>query len=214
MSVALRNKGSKKHFRCVVCGLGFSSDYDDLLKAYPVYHKPDEKSPDCEHNFFSSLLRLYVHIHDRGQSITTNALINEAKWIEPVQYRKEMVGWCVNVGYFTVDGFNRLMVPEGITNTCENLFSDDVLEDPMKRREAVEMLIAALEFLKKKVMLQKEGQFETPNFVETEVPPKMVMMDPETRLSQEKQSSRGMFTADSLSNRMGRTSNLRVAKAR
>ncbi|MDP8243036.1 MAG: hypothetical protein P9L94_03065 [Candidatus Hinthialibacter antarcticus] len=213
MSVALRNKGAKKHFRCVVCGSGFSSEYDDLLKAYPVYHSPDEKAPDCEHNFFSSLLRLYLFIHKNSQSVTSNTLVNDAKWVEPVQYRKELIGWCINVGYFTMDDFNRLMVPTEISATCENLFCDEILSDPEKRREAVEMLIAALEFLKKKVLLQQRDEI---NLQDAEEPTKKpVMMEPQKRPGENKQAARGMFTADSLTNRLGgRSSNLRVAKAR
>lgn len=215
MSVALRNKGSKKHFRCVVCGMGFSSEYDDILKAYPVFHHPDEKSPDCEHNFFSGLLRLYTFIHEKSQSVTSHALVNDVKWVEPVQYRKDMIGWCVNVGYFTMDSFSRLMVPTEISTTCENLFSDEILNDPEKRREAVEMLIAALEFLKKKVLLQKQEEANLKSLSSTEEKQeKNAPLEPEQQ-QVFKQASRGMFTADSLTSRIGgRASNLRVAKAR
>lgn len=215
MSVALRTKGAKKHFRCVVCGMGFSSDYDDALKAYPVYHNPDEKTPDCEHNFFSGLLRLYTYIHGKSQSVTTNSLVNDAKWVEPVQYRKEMISWCVSVGYFTMDSFNRLMVPEEILKTCENLFCDEILNDPEKRREAVEMLIAALEFLKKKVLLQNKENAALHSLNSTEEKEvKKTLEEPEPQEAF-KQPARGMFTADSLSSRLGgRGASLRVAKAR
>ena len=75
------------------------------------------------------------------------------------------------------------------------------------------MLIAALEFLKKKVLLQ---QTDAPNLLDGEEPEKKPeMMEPQLRPAVNKQPSRGMFTADSLSSRLGgRSSNLRVAKAR
>lgn len=220
MSVALRTKGSKKHFRCVICGLGFTSTYDETLKAYPVYHPAEPKHPDCEHNFFSTLLRIYTYIHQKGASVTTNSIVSDMRWIEPVQYRKDLIGWCINVSYFSVDSFNRLSVPDSVVNTCGDMFESDELEDPETRANAVDMLIAALRCLQKKLMDEARPDAESLELLNNirqmarQEPSRPVDL-PKPIGVDEDSPKRGMFTADStLADRLGSRGSSRFAKAR
>ncbi|MBI1390342.1 MAG: hypothetical protein GC154_18030 [bacterium] len=158
MSVALRTKGAKRHVRCAVCGIGFAAEYDELLKAYPVFHLNEDGKERCEDYFFSSLLRVYRFIHNKEVSVTMSALLNDLKWIEPIQMRKELISWCLSVGYLNVDNFNRFLVPPSIATTCEEIFASDNLDDPTAWQAAVEMLMAALRCLNQSLVPAPKGK--------------------------------------------------------
>ncbi|MBI1390076.1 MAG: hypothetical protein GC154_16665 [bacterium] len=140
-------KHQKRSMRCVVCGHGFSCALDPMLDAYPVYHPSGAEKSMCERDFFDTLLRVYQHIHLKGEGLSLSILITQFDWLGLIQHRRDMLLWCLQRGFLTLDNLKRCEVPPPVREACHNLFEHGALEDPSFRREAVEILATALKCL-------------------------------------------------------------------
>ncbi len=142
-------KKQKKHTRCAVCGRDFSAEYDETLKAFPIYHSdtPKKMNEPCENRFYKALLRVYMYLHEVQNSVPISKLVNDFEWLGLVLMKKEMIFWCMDRGYLYVDNLMRVDLPTQVGETCKNIFESTQLNDPHSVEKAVEMLKAALQCL-------------------------------------------------------------------
>ncbi len=142
-------KPQKKHVRCVVCGRDFNSEYDETLKAYPIYHsiRPKKMNEPCEDRFFKALLRIYLYLHELDNSVPISKLVKEFEWLGLVLMKKEMLKWCLDRGYLYVDNLMRIEIPAQVVDTCSEIFDTSNLNDPENIECAVEVIKAALKCL-------------------------------------------------------------------
>ncbi len=141
-------KTQRRHIRCVMCGHGLTSKYEPDIDAFPTYHTAKTGRPFCEVDFYSTLVRIYLHIHHQGKSISISTLINEVDWVEPIQMKKEMITWCLGRGYLAVDSLKRIEVPPPVAEACLEMFESRQLQSFDGRVHAVEILSAALKCVK------------------------------------------------------------------
>ncbi len=139
-------KSQKHHIRCAVCGKSCVSVYDEDLKAFPIYHTQQASGLNykCEDRFYEALLRIYTFLHKQNQSMSMNDLVNRFQWLDLVIMRKEMLAWCMNRGFLTVDGLKRVEIPSSVENNLSNLFESTNLDDPDNVEVAVEIVKGAL----------------------------------------------------------------------
>lgn len=141
-------KTQRRHVRCVMCGHGLTSEYETQIDAFPIYHTAKTGRPFCEVDFYSTLVRIYLHIHHQGSSISISALIHDLDWVEPIQLKKEMVTWCLGRGYLAMDSLKRIEVPPPVAEACLEMFEMRQLQSFDGRAHAVEILSAALKCVK------------------------------------------------------------------
>ena len=147
MSITDFNKTQRKHLRCVSCGKTFGSVFDEKISAYPVFH-PSGIDPGCELNVFEELLRIYRFIREKEKSISMKQILKEFPWLGKIVMKKEMVHWCLRLGYLSVDNFGRIDIPAPIKNACMETFAEANLDDPENKEAAINVLQAALSCFK------------------------------------------------------------------
>ncbi len=161
------------HYRCVVCGKSFGARYDENLGNFPVYHplSPEENLYEsCEHRFFKTILRIYMHLHKLHSSVTMNSLLNEFDWLGHILMKKELISWSLKQGYFTLDNLSRIKIPEEIEDSCKDIFTKGNLKDPKFMEEAIDMLKAAFVcFQKELVNTEKSKTIVDSHVVDPEI---------------------------------------------
>lgn len=143
MKYADFQKSQKRHHRCVACGKTFSTLFDEKLNTFPIFH-PASVDPLCEMEVFGELLRIYMYIQEKDGSISMKQVITEFPWLGKIMMKKEMVHWCLQLGYLTVDSLGRIEVPGPVRETCLATFESMNLNDPEVREAAIHALQAAL----------------------------------------------------------------------
>lgn len=183
-------KSQRRHACCVMCGHGFTTEYEPQVDAFPVYHTAKTGKPFCEVDFFSTLIRIYLHIHHEGKSIAISALVHDMDWVEPIQLKKEMITWCLGRGYLAMDSLKRIEVPPPVAEACLEMFETRQLQSFDGRAHAVEILSAALKCTKAelKPVAQEDMPFkyDTPDFGRIDATP----------LHDEEDEDPGMHTTD------------------
>jgi len=135
-------ESQKRFLRCSVCGKDFSSEYDEELKAFPLYHPALEnpKKNPCEDRFYRALLLIYIYLHRHPISVPMSKLVQEINWQGLILMKKEMLHWCLCRGYLTVDNLKRVIIPARVADACNDVFSTANLDDPKYMDVAVVML--------------------------------------------------------------------------
>ncbi|RJP33412.1 MAG: hypothetical protein C4527_04515 [Candidatus Omnitrophota bacterium] len=190
-------KKNKKHIRCVVCGRDFGSDYDDNIKAYPIYHtiKPKKLNEPCEDRFYKALLRIYLYLHEMQNSVPISRLVNDLEWLGLVLMKKDMLKWCLDRGYLYVDNLMRIEIPSEIENTCGEIFDNSNLNDPEVIERAVEMIKAALKCLTDSLKPVSPDRIPIKQFQELELGESKLYDNIDTSDVQLRSEKDGMVTA-------------------
>lgn len=149
MSLPPSKKVTKFHLKCVVCEKNFGSEYDSVIKAYPVYHTQKEfPNYDCEEIFYRVLLGIYRYLMQQEFSVPANMFLNEVSSLKDVTLKKEMVTWCLSLGYLQVDGLQRIDIPQVVREEFEEAFTDEALERVDERDGASDWIKNKLRALK------------------------------------------------------------------
>ena len=170
MEYSQYRKSHRKQIRCVVCARNFSSVFDEELRTFPIYHdKHDRRGCEnsdnpCEHYFYRELLRIYLYLHEVGESITMTQLINHFSWLDLVRLKKDMVQWCLSIGYLGLDSLKRISLPFAVKNSLTDFFASIDPNNNNELNEAVELLKMALLCLQGDLVdiPQKEMPIEEP----------------------------------------------------
>lgn len=189
-TMTVGKRSSCMHLVCVVCGKGFSSTFNEELNMYPLYHpkKSDNSGGECEAQFYEALLSIYECLHSQETSIQIPQLMNAVKWGN-VQLRREMLMWCLNQGFLSVDTLKRIIVPPVIDDITKELFSTDNLSDPDFALKAIDYLKSTFVVFKDQLQgtsLEKEPEEREPDKVDERL---------EEQLDERRKISR-MFTVD------------------
>ena len=182
----------------MVCGRSYGSAYDEELRAYKVFHtEPEPNKPvTCEDRFFKELLRIYLYLADLENSITISHLIQHFDWLDLVLMKKEMLKWCMERGYLSVDNLLRIEIPTRIVDECTEIFTFVNLTDEEKIARAIAMLKEALDNLIKRGELKPVEPEEIPIKDEEPEPPPSTLFDKiDTSTVELKRDKKGMATA-------------------
>ncbi len=138
--------------KCVVCGEGFNAVFDEKLNIFPIYHpqKDNSDSPNCETQFFTTLLSIYKCLHSQDTSIQLPLLMKKVDW-GIILMRKEMILWSLQRGYLTLDDFQRILVPPALDGICNDLFTTNKLTGNGSVLQAIEYLKSAYRVLRKEL---------------------------------------------------------------
>lgn len=157
----------KIHLVCVVCGKGFNSTYNEEFNMYPRYHTDQNESVvgECEAQFYEVLLNVYKYLHSSDTSVQITRLMESIQWGD-IQLRKEMLLWCLHLGFLSVDSLKRIIVPPEIADITKEMFTAESLADPNFTLKAMEYLKSAFKILKDK--LKSASLDDEPEEMETD----------------------------------------------
>ncbi len=145
----LSTKKSTHHLKCVVCNKGFSSQYDEKSKTFPVFHtKSENPDMECEDTFYKVLMGIYNHLLKSEYSVPANSIVQDVRALDKILQKKDMLAWSLSMGYLMVDGFGRIDIPEVIMDELEGVFSEEAMHNLDERPGAVEWIKAKLSHLK------------------------------------------------------------------
>lgn len=149
MSLPTSKKVTKFHLKCVVCEKSFGAEYDAEIKAFPVYHTEREfPNYDCEDTFYRVLLGIYKYLMEQEFSVPANMFLSEIAALKDIVLKKEMVTWCLSLGYLQVDGLQRIDIPQVIREEFNESFTNESLQNMDSRQGASDWIKTKLRALK------------------------------------------------------------------